>query len=97
MHNNYFGDMAKLPVFDPPEDPLDAIFPRLVLSRPAIKKLMKRRDIPTITELAYHTGLSYFGLVRAMSGNGFNHKTLSRLAMVLRPENVDDILRWRKT
>ena len=42
MHNNYFGDMAKLPVFDPPEDPLDAIFPRLVLNKTEIKRLIGR-------------------------------------------------------
>ena len=89
-------DEMKIPVVTPSGDPIKASFARLILHRKAIEKLMRKHGLHNLAELSYHTGLSYFGLVRSLGGKGWNHKTLARLAIVLKPDAIDNLLKWQK-
>jgi|TARA_R100000808_G_C2153923_1_gene164586 hypothetical protein len=67
---------------------------RLIIDREEVERLMLDQSIPSIVELAHHANLAYFGLVRTLNGSGWSHKTLGRLAHVLKPDEIGSLLKW---
>lgn len=54
-----------------------------VIDRKLVNTLMIREKIPNQQELAKHSGVGYHHLSRLFAGNGWDHRTLSRLCTAL--------------